>query len=383
MDAFYCCNCRKNVPEANRVVHEARCKPIATPSAPEEPPEVIDLTTEFHSTNQDSSLSSNGWNCPKCTYLNHAERIACEVCSTARVGFEEVDFSNDDMLPEEILYNENSMFPATSSSSTTRPSSTRNANSWVCSCCTFENPSSTDACGMCSTTRPAAASYTDQLLPDINTMPRPRVIQYYNTSFTPARGGGGRNRPRPPGTSIASATLLGAGLGAGLALLNQGSVTRGALEGAGVGALGGLLMQTFEAFRTSDEDGRHPHDAAVGGQGFPGFFQDNVLEEMALRMAVAMGGLDELPPNNARRGLDENIVRNLPTRIFQPSASSSSSSSSSSSNDTKSCCSICLSSYEGGDEVKTLPCLHNYHAHCIDRWLQQSTACPVCKHIVH
>eukprot|EP01031_Cornospumella_fuschlensis_P033411 gene33411-40418_t len=374
MDAFYCSNCKKNVPEVNRMVHEARCKPVAAPSVPEVPPEVIDLTNDSLSSSQDAEVRDHGWSCSKCTYLNQAESIACEICSTARPGFEEVDFSNE-MLPEEILYNENAMFPDTSSSSNGRQTSSRNSNTWLCSSCTFENPTGTDACGMCSTIRPAAASYSDQLLPDIDAIPRPRVVQYYQTSFTPSRGAPGRNRPRPAGTSIASTTLLGAGLGAGLALMNQGSVTRGALEGAGIGALGGLLMQTIESFRASDEDGRHPHDGAVGAQAL--FFQDNMLEEMALRMAVAMGGLDELPPNNARRGLDEEIVRNLPTRTYEPSSSSSSS------NDTKSCCSICLCSYERGDEVKTLPCLHNYHVHCIDRWLQQSTACPVCKHIVH
>lgn len=42
-------------------------------------------------------------------------------------------------------------------------------------------------------------------------------------------------------------------------------------------------------------------------------------------------------------------------------------------------CSICTEAYEVGELMRTLPCLHAFHAACIDRWLQQSTICPVCR----
>lgn len=45
-------------------------------------------------------------------------------------------------------------------------------------------------------------------------------------------------------------------------------------------------------------------------------------------------------------------------------------------------CSVCLEAFKVGDELRILPCLHRYHCDCIDRWLQQSPACPVCKHQV-
>lgn len=43
-----------------------------------------------------------------------------------------------------------------------------------------------------------------------------------------------------------------------------------------------------------------------------------------------------------------------------------------------SCC-ICLEDKRPGDVCRTLPCLHAYHAPCIDPWLRVKAACPVCK----
>ena len=43
-------------------------------------------------------------------------------------------------------------------------------------------------------------------------------------------------------------------------------------------------------------------------------------------------------------------------------------------------CVICLEALAAGQEVLTLPCAHVFHFECCERWLQQSTACPLCKH---
>jgi len=42
------------------------------------------------------------------------------------------------------------------------------------------------------------------------------------------------------------------------------------------------------------------------------------------------------------------------------------------------CCVVCLSDYAAGDQIKTLPCLHEFHAHCADAWLRHKPRCPVC-----
>ena len=43
-------------------------------------------------------------------------------------------------------------------------------------------------------------------------------------------------------------------------------------------------------------------------------------------------------------------------------------------------CVICLSEFENGENVTTLPCGHDYHTECIKPWLlKRSSKCPICK----
>ena len=42
-------------------------------------------------------------------------------------------------------------------------------------------------------------------------------------------------------------------------------------------------------------------------------------------------------------------------------------------------CSICLSNFTVGDEVRDLPCTHMFHSSCVDGWLQDETTCPLCR----
>ncbi|KAL3498100.1 hypothetical protein ACH5RR_040832 [Cinchona calisaya] len=43
-------------------------------------------------------------------------------------------------------------------------------------------------------------------------------------------------------------------------------------------------------------------------------------------------------------------------------------------------CYICLVEYEEGDSVRILPCHHEYHKECIDRWLKEvHRVCPLCR----
>lgn len=42
-------------------------------------------------------------------------------------------------------------------------------------------------------------------------------------------------------------------------------------------------------------------------------------------------------------------------------------------------CCVCMENFQKGETVKTMPCSHVYHAHCIDKWLAVKNCCPVDK----
>eukprot|EP00419_Tripos_fusus_P044398 CAMPEP_0172820114 /NCGR_PEP_ID=MMETSP1075-20121228/15043_1 /TAXON_ID=2916 /ORGANISM="Ceratium fusus, Strain PA161109" /LENGTH=432 /DNA_ID=CAMNT_0013660737 /DNA_START=552 /DNA_END=1847 /DNA_ORIENTATION=+ len=47
--------------------------------------------------------------------------------------------------------------------------------------------------------------------------------------------------------------------------------------------------------------------------------------------------------------------------------------------DSNKICSVCLAGFEEGEEVRSLPCNHNFHRSCIDTWLARSGMCPLCR----
>ncbi|XP_035771289.1 uncharacterized protein LOC102795246 [Neolamprologus brichardi] len=42
-------------------------------------------------------------------------------------------------------------------------------------------------------------------------------------------------------------------------------------------------------------------------------------------------------------------------------------------------CQICFCDYSDGEKLRILPCFHDYHVQCIDRWLKDNTTCPICR----
>lgn len=70
-------------------------------------------------------------------------------------------------------------------------------------------------------------------------------------------------------------------------------------------------------------------------------------EEQQMRMAKRLG-----------------LIQHLPTRKYEGTK--------------KGECVICMMELVAGEEVRYLPCMHTYHAVCIDDWLLRSLTCPTC-----
>ncbi|KAF9970280.1 hypothetical protein BGZ73_007031 [Actinomortierella ambigua] len=65
------------------------------------------------------------------------------------------------------------------------------------------------------------------------------------------------------------------------------------------------------------------------------------------------------------------VVSNLPVKVFYTSKLKE--------NDPRECV-ICLEDYKDEDEIRILPCKHEYHVSCIDNWLTtRKKFCPICK----
>jgi E3 ubiquitin-protein ligase SDIR1 len=96
----------------------------------------------------------------------------------------------------------------------------------------------------------------------------------------------------------------------------------------------------------------------------------------------------ELDADIIRDGAAPEQIDRLPLRVVQAneiverssvSSASSSPSSPTASQTTSLECGVCLEPIVVNDVVRTLPCLHQFHSACSDRWLVQSATCPICK----
>lgn len=68
------------------------------------------------------------------------------------------------------------------------------------------------------------------------------------------------------------------------------------------------------------------------------------------------------------RQTPKNILDSLPTEVFSEKFVKD-----------VTHCTICLSAYNEGEQLKSLPCLHCFHTDCLDQWFKVSCSCPTCK----
>lgn len=140
--------------------------------------------------------TSRNWECQYCTYFNMPAAPHCEICSKSRYGDMMSSAVNDDM---DIDF-----------------------DGWRCSKCTYENRrNGLIACEMCGNRAPGIAVSQDS-----------GIISSSSSSTSSISSD----------SNILPATVFGSLLGAGTAYLDNRSVLNGAIQGAGMGLVGGLLM---------------------------------------------------------------------------------------------------------------------------------------------
>lgn len=83
--------------------------------------------------------------------------------------------------------------------------------------------------------------------------------------------------------------------------------------------------------------------------------------EELLNLAEIMGEVK-------KRGLSEHQVTKLPERKYQTIPGE----------DTKEC-HICMSEFVDMEILRILPCFHEFHTPCIDKWIVENATCPVCR----
>ncbi|XP_020262503.1 E3 ubiquitin ligase BIG BROTHER-like [Asparagus officinalis] len=70
------------------------------------------------------------------------------------------------------------------------------------------------------------------------------------------------------------------------------------------------------------------------------------------------------------RGLSDELISFLPSSTYKTRLFSR--------KEKRDECVICYMAYKNRDKLIKLPCQHQYHKHCITRWLKINKACPVC-----
>lgn len=131
-------------------------------------------------------------------------------------------------------------------------------------------------------------------------------------------------------------------------------------------AAAGVRARTDETY--SDE-GLATGSTTAGGRARPrppiSLEEPSSLPFLRLAHFFLLNDDDEDQP----QGLTKEQIDNLSMRNFGES-------------DALKTCSVCITEYAEGNKLRKLPCSHEYHVHCIDRWLSENSTCPICRRAV-
>jgi len=165
-----------------------------------------------------------------------------------------------------------------------------------------------------------------------------------------ARGGGLRGDEAPPAPAAPSLSLEYLAATTAQGVFRQGTAAKAAedgdrsdedVHGAEAASGDGVAADTSGAA------------AAAGGAGAG----EVGTEDAAVRKVAGAGGAE------TKRGESESEGEGAAAAVAKEADG----------------CVICLADFEDGERTRRLPCLHLFHAHCVDAWLASRQACPVCR----
>lgn len=102
----------------------------------------------------------------------------------------------------------------------------------------------------------------------------------------------------------------------------------------------------------------------------PTFGQDVVnLETAEAENYEALLNLAERLGEAKPRGLLKAEIEQLPSYRFNAETHQSDQTS----------CVVCMCDFEPRQLLRVLPCNHEFHAKCVDKWLKTNRTCPICR----
>ncbi|XP_076869589.1 E3 ubiquitin-protein ligase RNF6 [Brachyhypopomus gauderio] len=116
-----------------------------------------------------------------------------------------------------------------------------------------------------------------------------------------------------------------------------------------------------------------PRVGANGLDGRPGGRDTNNLVENGTLPILRLAHfflLNDEEDDEHPRGLTKEQIDNLATRTYGQASLEG---------EQGRACSVCINEYAQGNKLRSLPCTHEFHIHCIDRWLSENNTCPICR----
>ncbi len=320
-DFVTCEQCSKQILERNMLTHSLQCerrKKFTTQNQEHAECEIIDLTSSSRSEPSEYPPIMIFDDSDDDGWDEDKEGWCCEACT----------FKNGNG-------NANCTMCDTANPRQTAETATK----WPCNQCTFENVLGNTICSMCGNSKSTRLNVRRRPIDSDDSDSESR-FRHESRQF---RNNISQLPTRPPFGFMNAAidgALLGATIGAGVAWINGRSISRGVAEGASLGAAGGIIFSGLLSEET--------------------IFNENMIID------TLFGDYDsELEQIG---GVSPSTLDQLPLRVFH------------SGRDKIDQCSICIESFKTGEDVRTLPCLHQFHQCCVDHWLTSKNTCPICKH---